>query len=67
VLHAFDVEAGLILAHVDIEAKTNEIPAAQQLLGELEVAHCIITLDAMHCQKKPSRPPHRRKLASSFN
>ena len=51
VLHAFDVEAGLILAHVDIEAKTNEIPAAQQLLGELEVAHCIITLDAMHCQK----------------
>jgi hypothetical protein len=51
VLHAFDVEAGLILAHVDIEAKTNEIPAAQQLLGELKVAHCIITLDAMHCQK----------------
>jgi hypothetical protein len=67
VLHAFDVEAGLILAHVDIEAKTNEIPAAQQLLGELEVAHCIITLDAMHCQKKPSRPPRRRRLASSFN
>ncbi|MGB8120935.1 MAG: ISAs1 family transposase [Pseudolabrys sp.] len=67
VLHAFDVEAGLILAHVDIEAKTNEIPAAQQLLGELKVAHCIITLDAMHCQKKPSRPPHRRRLASSSN
>ena len=51
VLHAFDVEAGLILAHVDIEAKTNEIPAAQQLLGELKVAHSIITPDAMHCQK----------------
>ena len=50
VLHAFDVEAGLILAHVDIEAKTNEIPAAQQLLGELKVAHCIITLD-VHCKK----------------
>jgi predicted transposase YbfD/YdcC len=37
------------------------------LLGELEVAHCIITLDAMHCQKKPSRPPHRHRPASSFN
>jgi predicted transposase YbfD/YdcC len=37
------------------------------LLGELEIAHCIITLDAMHCQKKPSRPPHRRRLAPSFN
>ena len=67
VLHAFDVEAGLVLAHVDIEEKSNEIPAAQQLLGELKVAHCIVTLDAMHCQKKPSRPPHRRRLASSSN
>ena len=50
-LHAFDVEAGLVLAHVDIEEKSNEIPAAQQLLGELQVAHSIVTLDAMHCQK----------------
>ena len=50
-LHAFDVEAGLVLAHVDIQEKSNEIPAAQQLLGELQVAHCIVTLDAMHCQK----------------
>ena len=67
VLHAFDVEAGLVLAHVDIAEKSNEIPAAQQLLGELHVAHSIVTLDAMHCQKKPSRPPHRRRLASSSN
>jgi hypothetical protein len=51
VLHAFDVEAGLGLAHVDIAEKSNEIPAAQQLLGELHVAHSIVTLDAMHCQK----------------
>jgi hypothetical protein len=62
-LHAFDVEAGLVLAHVDIEEKSNEIPAAQQLLGELQVAHSTVTLDAMHCQKKPSRPPHRHRLA----
>jgi hypothetical protein len=67
VLHAFDVEAGLVLAHIDITEKSNEIPAAQQLLGELNVTHAIITLDAMHCQKKPSRPPHRRRLASSSN
>ena len=66
-LHAFDVEAGLVLAHVDIEEKSDEITAAQQLLGELNVAHSIVTLDAMHCQKKPSRPPHRCRLASSSN
>ena len=50
-LHAFDTDAGLVLAHIDIAEKSNEIPAAQQLLGELQVAHCIVTLDALHCQK----------------
>jgi hypothetical protein len=44
-LHAFDTDAGLVLAHIDIAEKSNEIPAAQQLLGELQVAHCIVTLD----------------------
>ena len=50
-LHAFDTKAGLVLAHIDIDEKSNEIPAAQQLLGELQVAHSTITLDALHCQK----------------
>ena len=66
-LHAFDTDAGLVLAHVEIDEKSNEIPAARQLLGELNVAHSTITLDALHCQKKPSRLPrkHRRKPSSS--
>ena len=58
-LHAFDTKAGLVLAHIDIDEKSNEIPAAQKLLGELHVAHSTITLDALHCQKKPSRPPRK--------
>ena len=66
-LHAFDTDAGLVLAHIDIAEKSNEIPAAQQLLGELQVAHCVVTLDALHCQKKPSRPPHRRGHRLSSN
>jgi hypothetical protein len=66
-LHAFDTEAGLVLAHIDIEEKSNEIPAAQKLLGELNVADCIVTLDALHCQKKHSRPPHKRRHGSSSN
>ncbi len=66
-LHAFDTEAGLILAHIDIAEKSNEIPAAQRLLDELDIAHCIVTLDALHCQKKPSRSPPRRKSGPSSN
>ena len=67
VLSAFATDTALVLAHVDIDEKSNEIPAAQQLLGELQVAHSTITLDALHCQKKPSRPlrkPRRTPLSN---
>src|SRR5689334_22903486 len=51
-LHAFDTQAGLVLAHIDVDEKSNEIPAAQQLLDELPLAHATVTLDALHCQKQ---------------
>ena len=56
-LSAFAVDTALVLAHIEINEKSNEIPAVQKLLAELDVAGCIVTCDAMHCQKKPSRPP----------
>jgi hypothetical protein len=61
VLSAFATDTALVLAHVDIAAKSNEIPAAQTLLAELGVAAgTIVTLDALHCQKKCSRLPPRQ-------
>src|SRR4051812_38318185 len=48
---AFAVDTALVLAHVEIDGKSNEIPAAQKLLGELDIARHIVTLDALHCQK----------------
>jgi hypothetical protein len=60
VLSAFATDTSLVLAHVDIAEKSNEIPAAQALLAELGVARgTIVTLDALHCQKNISRPPSR--------
>jgi len=56
-LSAFAVDTGLVLAHIEIDEKSNEIPAMQQLLGELGLAGHIATADAIHCQKKRSRPP----------
>jgi predicted transposase YbfD/YdcC len=41
----------------DAYEKSNEIPAVQKLLEELDVAGHIVTCDAMHCQKKRSKPP----------
>lgn len=60
VLSAFATGTALVLAHMEIDEKTNEIPAGQQLLEELNIAGHIVTCDAMHCQKKPSKPRQRR-------
>jgi predicted transposase YbfD/YdcC len=42
----------IILAHEEIEEKTNEIPVSQKFFEELWVKWMIFTLDALHCQKK---------------
>jgi hypothetical protein len=52
VLSAFATDTALVLAHVDIAEKSNEIPAAQALLAELGLARgAVVTLDALHRQK----------------
>ena len=48
----FDVNEKLILGHIPISEKTNEIPAVQSLLEKLELTKVVYTMDAMHCQKK---------------
>jgi non-ribosomal peptide synthetase component F len=57
ILSAFVADTALVLAHIEIDEKSNEILAVQKLLEELYVAGHIVTLDAMHCQKKPSKLP----------
>jgi predicted transposase YbfD/YdcC len=42
----------LVLGQVKVEDKSNEITAIPQLLERLEVAGCIVTIDAMGCQTK---------------
>jgi len=45
-------ENGLVLGQVKTEEKSNEITAIPKLLDGLEVSGCIVTIDAMGCQKK---------------
>jgi hypothetical protein len=60
ILSAFATDTALVLAHVEVDDKSNEIPAAQALLAELGVPHgAIVTLDALHCQKNISRSPQK--------
>src|SRR3954471_19359026 len=58
-LGVFDTDTALVLAHSEVDEKSNEIPAAQALLAELGLAGRLVTLDALHCQRKPSILPPR--------
>src|SRR5690242_8149290 len=51
-LRAFAVGTRIILGHVAIMVKSNEIPAMQALVRELGLAEVLCTADAMHCQLK---------------
>src|SRR5580698_9604408 len=42
---------GLVLGQLKVADKSNEITAVPELLRVLELAGCIVTLDAMGCQK----------------
>lgn len=65
-LSAFATDTRLVLAHAEIGEKSSEIPAAQALLAELGIAEdAIVTLDALHCQKKRSTSPRPATSASS--
>ena len=50
-LSAFASEAAILLAHSEIDDKSNEIPAAQRLIQELGVSGVLFTAAALHCQK----------------
>src|SRR4051794_28188523 len=52
VLRAFAVGTKIILGHVAILVKSNEIPAMPALVRELGLTGVLCTADAMHCQIK---------------
>jgi predicted transposase YbfD/YdcC len=52
VVSAWAESNGLVLGQWKVADKSNEITAVPELLRVLELAGCMVTLDAMGCQKK---------------
>jgi predicted transposase YbfD/YdcC len=55
VVTAWASENGLVLGQLKVADKSNEITALPPLLRALELAGCIVTVDAMGCQKQVAR------------
>jgi len=52
IVSAWAESNGLVLGQLKVDEKSNEITAVPELLRVLELAGCIVTVDAMGCQKK---------------
>lgn len=51
-LNAWAVQNRLVLGQLAVHEKSNEITAMPQLMDVLDLSDCIVTADALNCQKK---------------
>jgi hypothetical protein len=52
VLAAADQAAGVVLASIDVDSKTNEITRFDALLDQIgDLRGVVVTADALHCQR----------------
>jgi predicted transposase YbfD/YdcC len=51
-VNAWAVHHGLVLGQVKTDAKSNEITAIPELLKTMDLNGCVVTIDAMGCQKE---------------
>ena len=52
VISAWATEAGISLGQIKVDDKTNEITAIPELLKVLAIQGCVVTIDAMGCQRQ---------------
>ncbi len=52
IVSLFLTDSKLTLTQNQVDEKSNEIPALIELLDNLRLKNCVITMDAMHTQKK---------------
>jgi len=50
-LHVYDLSDGICLVSKAIDAKTNEIPTAQEVLSAMQLKDVIVSFDAMNTQR----------------
>jgi len=54
-------ELSITLASKSVEGKSNEIPAVQELIGELDIQGCMVVADALNCQRETAEAIIRGK------
>ena len=50
-LSAFATDSGLVIGQQKVDSKSNEIPAAVDVLNQIDIAGATVTADALHAQR----------------
>ena len=58
---AFATANGVVLGQINTEEKSNEITAIPDLLELLEIKGCLVTIDAMGCQREIEKKIKEKK------
>ena len=60
-LNAWSVANRLVLGQLAVEEKSNEITAVPQLMSMLDLKGCVVTADALNCQKSVAQKAIEKK------
>ena len=52
---AVDHDSGVVLGQVEVDSKSNEIPAVRQLAAKLNLEGKVVTFDSLHAQQETAR------------
>jgi len=52
IVNAWANKLKICIGQLGVDSKSNEIPAVQQLIEMIDLKGAVVTVDAMHCQKK---------------
>ena len=55
IVSAYISKIGMTFGQKVVDGKSNEIPAAQELIKELNIKGCVVTADALNCQKETAQ------------
>lgn len=64
-ISAFTHREGVVIAQRQVEAKSNEIPAAREIVSELDLEGVVVTMDAMHTQTATAAAVAEKKGSTS--
>jgi predicted transposase YbfD/YdcC len=55
IVSAYVSELGMVFGQKTVDGKSNEIPAVQDLLNQLNIEGCVVVADALNCQKETAK------------